>query len=659
MSAREERIPTQAELQAYSLGKLEPQRAGEVEAHLAAHPELLLVVSTAEDDEVVRHLRGAGPLPTAQRQSLLLNLAVEGVLPVLGGCAGTLAGGPEGGLVGIAVGQVVEKGINFFGLHIVARWLEWLRRQPPATRVAALVELAELTPEEARREVTAALTQLAPQASPTDRQVAIDYLSAIPRSVQRSLLSDRALGGKTLPPALSLDDSQSLLQLLPANVPPYAVPADLPGTEYRLEELVGTGGFGAVYRASARSLQHLPLAIKFCLDRSLLPGLLQERTNLERLMKAGAESWSPRLVRLYGYNLEHRTPYLVYEHVSGGDLVHWLVVRQARDRGLTPAEVLDLIVQVAEGLTFAHQRGLVHRDLKPANVLMGEGTIKLADFGIGGLVARQAFQVSRIGTTASSRLSPAEQASLFRGAGTPLYMAPEQRRGEAPDPRHDLYSLGVMWYQLLVGDVTQEMSHGWARELAVKHAVPREQIDLIERCVGWIEERPRNAGELLKLLRPGGEVAARTTDGQEEIKLPRSGGEEASYRHLHLVSQMVQLWEHHVRAKREEEWWSSGPGWRVWIGLMVLTIVTLGIGAMFFALVVFRREALGAKIKDMVAEFPEECQTWGGKSALANPIVVEAILREMARKARRGDGLLEAEGVILERVLREMEAKKR
>jgi serine/threonine protein kinase len=415
-------------------------------------------------------------------------------------------------VAGLLAGQAAEKAINLFGLRIVERWLPWLRQLPRETQLAAVSGLADLVPEVARGEAAAALEQQAPQASPADRQAAVEYLGAIPRSVRRSLLSDRERGGRALPPTVTLDHPLSLLALLPADLPPYSVPCSLPGTEYQLEELLGSGGFGAVYRASGPSLQHLPLAIKFCLDGSLLPALQQERANLERLMKAGGESWSPRLVRLYGYNLEHRTPYLVYEYVSGGDLVRWLAARRARDgRGLTPGEVLELITQVAEALAFAHQRGLVHRDLKPANVLMEGGAIKLADFGIGGLAARQAGQVSRIGSVSGSRLSPAEQASLFRGAGTPLYMSKEQRDGQEPDPRHDLYSLGVMWYQLLVGDVSRELHPGWAEELIEEHGVPAGQVEMIKQCVGLLKRRPENAARLLDTLRglAGAEVTPR------------------------------------------------------------------------------------------------------------------------------------------------------
>jgi hypothetical protein len=80
-------------------------------------------------------------------------------------------------------------------------------------------------------------------------------------------------------------------------------------------------------------------------------------------------------------------------------------------------------------------------------------------------------------------------------------MSREQREGAAPDPRHDLYSLEVMWYQLLAGDVARELHPGWERELEVEFATPPGQFGLIKRCVGWIHERPRDAGQLLGLLR--------------------------------------------------------------------------------------------------------------------------------------------------------------
>jgi serine/threonine protein kinase len=599
------------------------------------------------------------------RRGVLLALAAEGVIPVVGGCAGALAGGPEagavGGMVGIAVGQAVEKVINFFGARIVERWAEWFRKQPPQVQQEALAELAALPAEEARRQAASLLEQLAPQTvAPADLAVALDYLSLLPGALDRALPRD-ASGGRSVPPTVSLQEAQHLLPLLPISLPPYPVGSEVPSTPYRLEALLGTGGFGAVYRASTRTLQHLPLAIKFCLDPALGQALHRERANLERLMRAGGENWSPRIVRLYGYDLEHRTPFLVYEFVTGGDLIRHLAERrQALGRALNPAEVHDLMVQVVEALAFAHAHGLVHRDLKPANVLVESGVLKLADFGLGGLTAARAAQVSRIGATTVDLLSVADQASLFRGAGTPLYMAPEQRRGQAPDPRHDLYSLGVMWYQLLVGDVSRELHPGWAKELTVRHGVPRAHLNLIESCVGWFDERPKNAGELLEQMRglrdePAGAAVAPPATvlaRAPETETPRAAETQQAQpadkmRQALLVSLVKELKDQQDHLAVLEANWSflgvaggvgvvaffilAGMTHFVWLSLFLAIVLAVGVGGVLYAVRRRKEEAareqLAAAGEMLNGEFPEIVKGWGGKNMLSNRALIAKVAR--------------------------------
>jgi serine/threonine protein kinase len=556
------------------------------------------------------------------KRGVLIQLAVQGLVPVVGGCAGVLVGGEGGGMVGVAVGQAVDRAVRFFGGRIVERWAEWFAQQPPEVREQALLALAATPPEEVRAQVENLLLEKIPEASPEDRELALSYLTLLPGAVDRAL-TRMPDGGRTVPPTVSYELPQ-LLSLMPVHLPPYTIGQELRDTPYRLDALIGSGGFGAVYRASTRTLQHLPLAVKFCLDPTMAQTLHRERGMLERLMKAGGESWSPRVVRLYGYDLDHPTPYLVYEYVPGGDLVRYLNERRtALGRNLNAEEVLELVTQLAEALAFAHANGLVHRDLKPANVLVENGTLKLADFGLGGVAAQASL---------TSQANNAEtMATLFRGAGTPLYMAPEQRRGQAPDPRHDLYSLGVLWYQLLVGDITRELHPGWARELAVQYQVPAPHRDLIERCVGWIEDRPADARELLPLLH------ALRVPVPEPASASSSSGD---LRNDLLAAEIRQLYEAHAAAEHAQKGGgdplAAGIGWAAAVGFIayaffrqpwpVISLYAIAAGLLGLSWTWFhayhRRKTAQERLEKCLCHvestFPEQVQSWGGPAILHN-----------------------------------------
>jgi WD40 repeat protein len=429
----------------------------------------------------------------------LIGLAAEGIASLVQGCANVLVASNRGVPADHATPPLRLKGINYFGPHIIERWVADMASRSQPEQVQAISQLVGMSVADSRREAAAAVERVASQASGPDRDLAIEYLTALPLSVRRSLLLDSAKGRSSLSSPF-MGDQRGLLRLLPADVPPFPIGTVLPGTSYQLEELLGIGGFGAVYKASNRFEQHQPpRAIKFCLDASMVSSLQRERDILDRLMQVGETSWSSRIVRLYGYALDVQPPFLVYEYVPGGDLTsHLFATRQKSGRGFRPALVLELVRQVAEGLAFAHGQGLVHRDLKPANILVSGSTIKLTDFGIGGAVTR----LARRDLSGSCFTPAADQVSVFRGSGTPLYMSAEQRRGDHPDPRHDLFSLGVVWYQLLVGDVTYELHPGWPDELIEEFQTPPEHIELIQRCVGYLKKRPADASALLAVLPP-------------------------------------------------------------------------------------------------------------------------------------------------------------
>jgi serine/threonine protein kinase len=615
-------------------------------------------------------------VPTTEapvNQPILLYLAAEGVVPVLAGCAGVAAAGPAGGMAGVAVGLAVERAINLFGRGIVARWRDWFAAHP-GEAAAAVAALAAVPPADARAAAKSIVLDLAPDAAAEDVSLAVEFLTAIPHAVDRALVPAPD-GGRSVPATVLWDDARSLLQLLPEDVPPYPADTALAGTPYRLRELLGAGGFGAVYRAESPSLQHLPLAIKFCLDRSLLPALNQERSNLERLMRAAGPG-AAHVVRLYGYDLDHATPYIVYEFVPGGDLTRFLAARvTVLGRAPGATEVFGWVVQIAEGLAFAHAAGLVHRDLKPANVLAAgppaAPTLKLADFGLGGVAAARAAVRSRIGSGTLDYLSLADQASLFRGAGTPLYMSPEQRRGAAPDPRHDLNALGVMWFQLLVGDVSRELPHGWAKELTVRYGVPATHVALIERCVGWMDERPKDATELLALLKanpaspdaapadtplppPPAPAAPTISDASQETAVPVAA---SSGRRIGLTAALGAIDRAHADVAAMATWtpavsarWALLFGGLAWIivfaffggpkseyGPIVASVIGVFVGALYFAITRYSVQAtiddnqlkVEERVAEMTADFATEVADWGGRAALRDPETVRRLLAEL------------------------------
>jgi serine/threonine protein kinase len=447
--------------------------------------------------------------PDTNNKVILLLLATESIAAAIKGCADRVETlrHPDGG-----PSKPGTRAIEIFGPLIVNHWANFLGNLQPPEQEKAFRALAGLVPSAARQLIDRDLKRRVPAAGEDDRLLALNYLSAIPSTTRDMLLSDGDSDDSSATIA-RFTVERSLLRFLPMDAPPFPVESEVPGTPYRLEELLGSGGFGAVYRAVNRFEQNTPpRAIKFCLNRELLASLQRERELLDRLMSAGKDTrWSDRVVKLYGHNLDATIPFLVYEYIAGGNLITRLAaIRRRSGTNLRPSQVLGLIRRICEPIAFAHGMGLVHRDIKPSNILVSGNTIKLADFGIGGVIAMHAAHSSHIGQSDLQGLSVTEKCSLFRGAGTPLYMSPEQRRGEAPDPRHDVYSIGVMWYQLLVGDCTRELHQGWHDELADEHDIPQKQIDLIQTCVGYIKKRPATAGELLASLPSPGAAATPT-----------------------------------------------------------------------------------------------------------------------------------------------------
>ncbi len=196
--------------------------------------------------------------------------------------------------------------------------------------------------------------------------------------------------------------------------------------QYRLTKELGKGGFATVYRALQPALNR-QVAVKI-----LHPEHVRDQRALRRFKRealAVARLNHPNIVTVFDYGEHEGRAYLVMEYIEGSTLKGRL------GKPVTYTAALELVTAVANALDYAHSKGLIHRDIKPANILFThEGRIVLSDFGI-------------------VRLAD-DQSSLTRGIiGTPYYMSPEQALGRDVDGRSDLYSLGVVLFEMLTGRV--------------------------------------------------------------------------------------------------------------------------------------------------------------------------------------------------------------
>ena len=329
------------------------------------------------------------------------------------------------------------------------------------------------------------------------RQIEL-YLTHIPSAMRRSLRRPADPTGVTVPPTLLLRQASDLLYLLPLRLPRFQ-PGDWPlsGVDLQLEELLGVGGFGEVWKACNPYLRNEPpVALKFCHDPTTARSLRNEATLLDRVRSQGVH---PGIVQLRQTYLRAEIPALAYEYVAGGDLAGLIRAWQHTEQAPTPAEIAYIILRLARIIGFAHkaQPPIVHRDLKPANILVVASSekgfltkaqwlaadLKITDFGIGGLVVEKMQRES----LSSAGLTQRPIQTLI-GSYTPLYASPQQMRDAAPTPCDDVYALGVIWWQLLIGDLSAGRPGGrhWQRRL-------REQgmsVALIELLADCFEENP-------------------------------------------------------------------------------------------------------------------------------------------------------------------------
>lgn len=268
---------------------------------------------------------------------------------------------------------------------------------------------------------------------------------------------------------------------------------EVPGRpDWRLDRALGTTPGSEVWLARPASGDGAAHVFKFSPDGQRLPSLKREAA-LSRLLQS-ALGEHEEFVRVLDWGFD-RPPFFIECEYGGISLPEWL----ERRGGLAALGLklrVELLAQVAEAVALAHSVGVLHKDLKPANVLIhdradGAPRVRLTDFGSGTLTdpARLAeWGISRIGT------GHTQQAI----SGTPLYLAPELLLGHSPTVQSDLYALGVMLYQLAIGDLRRPLAPGWERDIGDELL----RQDIADAACGAPEHRLTSARELAdRLLR--------------------------------------------------------------------------------------------------------------------------------------------------------------
>ncbi|MEP0870858.1 serine/threonine protein kinase [Trichocoleus desertorum AS-A10] len=268
---------------------------------------------------------------------------------------------------------------------------------------------------------------------------------------------------------------------------------------YQLAELIGKGAMGRVYRAQDVLLGDVPVAVKF-LARTLLNQKMRDRFKSEARTCALLGQKTMHIVRVMDYGVDDdEVPFYVMEYLQGESLSDVI-----RTRSLVLPRFLSISRQICLGLQCAHHDGVIHRDIKPGNILVSHDTsigelVKILDFGI-------------------ARLLQTDNGQTNSFMGTLAYSSPEQMEGKELDSRSDIYSLGIMMYEMLTGRLPlQAETHTFGSWYKAHHfqlprsfdaitpslKLPKALENLVMSCLAKSpNDRPQSAAEVLKALEP-------------------------------------------------------------------------------------------------------------------------------------------------------------
>lgn len=291
----------------------------------------------------------------------------------------------------------------------------------------------------------------------------------------------------------------------------------LDGDRYRLDRHIATGGMGQVYEGTD-TLLHRRVAVKL-----LRPEVADDHTFGARFLneaRHAAGLQHPGIAAVYDFGISTtetgRRPYLVMEYVDGRPLSELLAMQGPSEQ----AQAIEVVAQAADALQAAHDKGLVHRDVKPANLLVApDRRVKVTDFGIAKAASDSAM-------TATGDV-----------LGTPYYLSPEQAEGRGVTPASDVYALGVVLYECLVGvrpfnadtPVATALAHVRQSPPPMPDSVPAWLRDVTMRALAKDPSaRQSSAAELAAQLREGGAAAPLVPPPPMTAVLPAAGVEGAA-----------------------------------------------------------------------------------------------------------------------------------
>jgi len=230
-------------------------------------------------------------------------------------------------------------------------------------------------------------------------------------------------------------------------------------SHYKIIDKLGEGGMGVVYKAQDTKLERI-VALKF-----LSKGFLCEEEAKKRFVqeaKAASALNHPNITTIYEIDEAEGECFICMEYIEGKS-----VMKLVKEKGLSIEEILKIAIQIGEGLSAAHKKGITHRDIKADNIMLTqEGTVKIMDFGLAKL--KGAPKLTRTGAT----------------TGTMQYMSPEQAQGMEIDQRSDIFSFGVVLYEMITGQLPFKGEH----EAAIIYSIVNETPEPLARCKANVPE---------------------------------------------------------------------------------------------------------------------------------------------------------------------------